>query len=103
MLIDPNVAPPSRNWYVGVSPERAPCGVRLGRIFYGSPANRFGLETGHYILDVGGYVVGEYQGRYYPLSMAMDYGVESNGWGEILVWNKRTFREELMWIRFKRR
>src|SRR5688572_1857709 len=29
--VDPNVAPPSRNWYFGVHPERAPRGVRLGR------------------------------------------------------------------------
>ena len=48
-----------------------------------------------YILDVGGYVVGEYQGQYYPLAMAMDYGADANGWAEILVWNKRTFRKNL--------
>jgi hypothetical protein len=101
--IDPNVSPPSQNWYFGVYPERAPRGVRLGSIVNGSAANRFGMEIGDYILDVGGYVVGEYQGQYYPLSMAMDYGADANGWAEILVWNKRTFREELMWVQFTRR
>ena len=57
----------------------------------GSPASRFGLEEGDYILDVSGYVVGEYKGQYYPLSMAMDYGADANGWADLLVWNKRTF------------
>ncbi|MCM2374371.1 PDZ domain-containing protein [Aporhodopirellula aestuarii] len=101
--IDPNVAPTSRNWYFGVYPERAPRGVRLARIVNGSAASRFGMEVGDYILDVGGYVVGEYQGQYYPLSMAMDYGADASGWAELLVWNKRTFREELMWVQFSRR
>lgn len=101
--IDPNVSPQSQNWYFGVFPERAPRGVRLGSIVNGSAADRFGMEIGDYILDVGGYVVGEYQGQYYPLAMAMDYGADPNGWAEILVWNKRTFREELMWVRFTRR
>lgn len=103
VVIDPNVAPPSRNWYFGVYPQRAPRGVRLERIVNGSAANRFGMEIGDYILDVGGYVVGEHQGKFYPLSMAMDYGADANGWAELLVWNKRTFREELMWVRFTRR
>jgi hypothetical protein len=69
----------------------------------GSPAHRFGLEVGDYVLDVGGYVVGEYEKRFYPMPLAMDYGADSNGWAEILVWNKRTFKEELMWVRFSRR
>ena len=101
--IDPNVAPPSQNWFLGVYPARAPKGVRLDSIVGGSPAQQFGLEIGDYILDVGGYVVGEYQNQYYPLSMAMDYGADPNGWAEILVWNKRTFAEQTMWIQFRRR
>jgi hypothetical protein len=61
------------------------------------------LEAGDYILDVSGFVVGEYNGRFYPLSMAMDYGADPNGWAELLVWNKRTFAEETLWVRFQRR
>ncbi len=101
--VAPNSSPTSQNWYFGVSPERAPRGVRLGSIVNGSAASRFGMEVGDYILDIGGYVVGEYQGQYYPLAMAMDYGADANGWAEILVWNKRTFKEELMWVQFSRR
>ena len=101
--IDPNVAPPSQKWYLGVVPVRAPRGVRLTRIVEGSPASRFGLEDGDYILDVGGYVVGDYNGQYYPLSMAMDYGAAPNGWAELLVWNQRTFAEETHWVQIRRR
>lgn len=101
--VAPSVAPPSQNWFFGVYPERAPRGVRITQVIGGSAAQRFGMEPGDYILDVGGYVVGEYQGTFYPLSMAMDYGADANGWAEILVWNKRTFQEELMWVQFQHR
>jgi len=33
----------------------------------------------------------------------MDYGVGADGWAELLVWNKRTKREELLWVKFRRR
>ncbi|WP_153555147.1 hypothetical protein [Roseimaritima sediminicola] len=101
--IAPGVAPPSRDWYLGIYPERAPKGVRVARVVPGTPAQRFGLERDDYILDVGGYVVGEYQGRYYPLSMAMDYGVGPDGWAELLVWNHRNYQEQLLWVRLRRR
>jgi hypothetical protein len=67
------------------------------------PAQRFGLEQNDYILDVGGYVVGEYEGVYYPLAQAMDFAADPNGWVELLVWNKRTFAEETLWVQLRRR
>jgi hypothetical protein len=93
---------PSR-WYLGVYDERAPQGTRLSQIVPGSPASRFGLEVGDYILDVGGYVVGDYNGSYYPLSLALEYGTDRSGWAELLVWNKRTFAEETLWVQLRRR
>lgn len=102
--IDPGIAPPSRNWFLGITAERGPRGIRVSSVVYNSPAQQFGLEEGDYILDVGGYVVGEYQGSFYPLPLAMDFGTDPNsGWAEFLVWNKRTFREETLWIRLNRR
>ena len=95
--------PPSRNWRLGIYDERAPRGVRISRVARGTPASQNGLEDGDYILDVSGYVVGEYQGTFYPLAMAMDYGADANGWAELLIWNKRTFREQIMWVQFRRR
>jgi hypothetical protein len=101
--IAPGNMPPSRNWYLGIQPVRAPRGVRITGVLFNTPAQRFGLESGDYILDVSGYVVGEYQGSYYPLAMAMDYGADANGWAELLVWNRRTFAEETLWVQFRRR
>ena len=97
------VAPPSQNWFLGINPERAPKGLRVDSVAPGSPAQLVGLETGDYVLDVGGYVIGEYNNQYYPLAMAMDFGVDSSGWGEFLIWNCRTYKEEPMWIQVNRR
>lgn len=101
--VAPRIAPPRGDWFLGVYTDRAPRGLRLSQIVRGSPASRFGLEVGDYILDVSGYVVGEYNGRFYPLPMALNYGVDRDGWAELLVWNKRTFAEETLWVRLQRR
>ena len=95
--------PPSRNWRLGIYDERAPRGIRISRVLSGSPASDIGLEVGDYILDISGYVVGEYDGTFYPLAMAMDYGADSSGWAELLIWNKRTYAEQTIWVRFDRR
>jgi hypothetical protein len=94
---------PSSSWYVGVYTQRAPRGVRLSGIAPGGPAHRFGLERDDYILDAGGYVVGEYEGAYYPLAYALEFAAGPNGWVEFLVWNKRTFDEETLWVQLQRR
>jgi hypothetical protein len=68
-----------------------------------SPADRVGLENGDYILDASGYVVGPYQGVYYPLSDALNYGADPDGWVEQLIWNRRTSAEETAWVQLQRR
>jgi hypothetical protein len=98
------IRPPARpKWFLGVHTSRAPKGLRVDDVVFGSPAHHVGLERGDYILDVGGYVVGEYEGVYYPLELAMQYGADSNGWAELLVWNVRTFAEETVWVQLRRR
>lgn len=94
---------PSALWTVGINLQRAPKGLRVAEVIPRGPANQFGLEVGDYILDVGGYVVGEYQGYYYPLAPALDLATDPSGWAEFLVWNKRTQSEETLWIRLQRR
>jgi S1-C subfamily serine protease len=90
-------------WYLGVNVERAPRGIRVSSIAPRGPAHQFGLESGDYILDAGGYVVGEHEGIYYPLAQALDFGADPSGWVEFLVWNKRTFAEETLWVQLRRR
>ena len=94
---------PGPSWYLGVYDDRAPRGIRLTKIENGSPASRFGLESGDYILDVGGFVVGDYNGTYYPLSLALSFGTDPSGWAELLVWNRRTYAEETLWVQLRRR
>ena len=68
-----------------------------------SPAQRAGLEPGDYLLDAGGFIVGDYNGQHYPLSQAIDLGAESNGWIEMMVWNRRTFAQETLWVKLQHR
>ena len=94
---------PSRHWYMGVTVQRAPLGVMVSSVVPNSPAHRAGLEPGDYLLDAGGYIVGDYNGRHYPLSDAMDLGAEPSGWIEMLVWNRRTYQRETVWIQMSSR
>lgn len=94
---------PSAIWTLGVNLGRAPRGLRITRISAFGPAHRFGLETDDYILDVNGYVVGDYNGMYYPLARVLDFAADRSGWVELLIWNKRTFSEETMWVQLQRR
>lgn len=94
---------PNSIWTLGVNLGRAPRGLRITRISAFGPAHRFGLETDDYILDVNGYVVGDYNGMYYPLARVLDFAADRSGWVELLIWNKRTFSEETMWVQLQRR
>lgn len=101
-VVRPNQQPVSI-WTLGVNLGRAPRGLRITRVTAFGPAHRFGLEQDDYILDVNGYVVGDYNGMYYPLARVLDFAADRSGWVELLIWNKRTFSEETMWVQLQRR
>ena len=90
-------------WRLGVDTANAPKGLLISDVSRNSPAYRFGLEPGDYLLDVMGYPVGFYGNSYYPLGDALNQLVRRDGWVNILVWNKRTNGEEAMWIRLEPR
>ena len=85
-------------WRLGVWTDNAPAGLRIREVSRYSPAWRFGLEEGDYLMDIMGYPVGFYEGAYYPLSETLNQVTPPDGWINILVWNKRTSAEETMWI-----
>jgi hypothetical protein len=78
--------------------DNAPSGLRIREVSRYSPAWRFGLEEGDYLMDIMGYPVGFYEGAYYPLSETLNQVTPRDGWINILVWNKRTNAEETMWM-----
>jgi len=104
------VRPPQRiprivpaRWRLGVWTDNAPKGLRVREVSRYSPAWRFGIEEGDYLLDVMGYPVGFYDGVYYPLSQTLNQVTPRDGWINVLVWNKRTNAEEAMWMQAERR
>lgn len=102
VYVDPAINP--MRWYLGVRTMRAPKGLRIEKALAGSPAAGMGLEAGDYILDVGGYVVGEHtDGNYYPLGESLRFGADRDGWVELLIWNVRTYRAETFWVQLARR
>jgi hypothetical protein len=90
-------------WRMGVDTNNAPKGLYIADVARNSPAYRFGLEPGDYLLDVMGYPVGFYGNSYYPLGEALNQLVRRDGWVNILIWNQRTNGEEAMWIKLERR
>jgi hypothetical protein len=94
---------PSGRWRLGVDTNNAPKGLLIADIARNSPAYRFGLEPGDYLLDVMGYPVGFYGNSYYPLGDALNQLVRRDGWVNILIWNQRTNAEEAMWIKLEPR
>jgi hypothetical protein len=85
-------------WRLGVGIDNAPKGLRVNEVSRYSPAGRFGIEVGDYLLDVMGYPVGLYEGAYYPLADTLNQVTPSDGWVNILIWNRRTGAEEAIWI-----
>jgi hypothetical protein len=96
-------ARPIGRWRLGVDTNNAPKGLFIADVARNSPAYRFGLEPGDYLLDVMGYPVGFYGNAYYPLGDALNQLVRRDGWVNILIWNQRTNGEEAMWIRLEPR
>jgi hypothetical protein len=99
------VRPPRRSprrvtsqWRLGVWTDNAPKGLRVREVSRYSPAWRFGVEEGDYLLDIMGYPVGFYEGGYYPLAETLNQVTPRDGWVNVLVWNKRTNAEEAMWM-----
>jgi hypothetical protein len=90
-------------WRLGVDTNDAPKGLLISDVARNSPAYRFGLEPGDYLLDVMGYPVGFYRNAYYPLGDALSELVRRDGWVNIMIWNKRTNGEEAMWIKLEPR
>jgi hypothetical protein len=89
---------PTPRWRLGIDVDDAPLGLRINDVSRNSPAFRFGLERGDYLLDVMGYPVGFHRGAYFPLADALNQWVRRDGWVNILVWNRRTHAEEAIWI-----
>jgi hypothetical protein len=85
-------------WRLGIWTDNAPAGLRIREVSRYSPAWRFGLEEGDYLMDVMGYPVGFYEGAYYPLAETLNQVTPPDGWINILVWNKRSNAEETMWM-----
>jgi hypothetical protein len=90
---------PAPRWRLGIEVDNAPLGLRISQVSRNSPAFRFGLERGDYLLDVMGFPVGFHGNRYFPLADALNQNVRRDGWVNILVWNQRTNAEEALWIR----
>ena len=90
-------------WRLGVWTDNAPKGLRVREVSRYSPAWRFGIEEGDYLLDIMGYPVGFYEGAYYPLAQTLNQVTPRDGWINVLVWNKRTNAEEAMWMQGERR
>jgi hypothetical protein len=85
-------------WRLGLWTDNAPAGLRIREVSRYSPAWRFGLEEGDYLMDIMGYPVGFYEGAYYPLAATLNQVTPPDGWINILVWNKRSNAEETMWM-----
>ncbi|HEY6563611.1 MAG TPA: hypothetical protein VIY86_03905 [Pirellulaceae bacterium] len=97
------VGPGYSSWQLGVSSEDAPMGLRIQGVENWSPAYYAGLEMGDYLLDVNGYPIGSYSGGYFPLQAAFSALADPEGWVELGVWNRRTRREEYMWVQLTHR
>jgi hypothetical protein len=89
---------PTPHWRLGIEVDDAPRGLRISEVSRNSPAFRFGLERGDYLLDVMGFPVGFHGNSYFPLADALNQHVLRDGWVNILVWNRRTRGEEALWI-----
>jgi hypothetical protein len=89
---------PTPRWRLGIQVDDAPLGLRITEVTRNSPAFRFGLERGDYLLDVMGFPVGFHGGAYFPLADALNRHVRRDGWVNVLVWNRRTHAEEALWI-----
>jgi hypothetical protein len=89
---------PEPRWRLGIQVDDAPLGLRITDVTRNSPAFRFGLERGDYLLDVMGYPVGFHGSNYFPLADALNHFVRRDGWVNVLVWNRRTHSEEALWI-----
>lgn len=101
-IIQPGWRLPSRpapRWRLGIEVDDAPLGLRISQVVRNSPAFRFGLEPGDYLLDVMGFPVGFHGGRYFPLAETLNQTVRRDGWVNVLIWNRRTHAEEALWIR----
>jgi hypothetical protein len=96
----PRIAPLriARQWRLGIQVDNAPLGLRISGVADRSPAWRFGIEEGDYLLDIMGYPVGFYEGAYYPLAETLNQTIQRDGWVNILVWNQRTNAAEAMWV-----
>jgi hypothetical protein len=89
---------PTARWRLGLRTDNAPKGLLITEVTRNSPAYKFGIEEGDYLLDVAGYPVGFYGGAYYPLADTLNQVTPRNGWVNLLIWNKRTNAEEAMWV-----
>jgi hypothetical protein len=90
---------PVARWRLGIQVDDAPLGLRISEVTRNSPAFRFGLERGDYLLDVMGFPVGFHGNTYFPLADELNRSVRRDGWVNVLIWNRRTHAEEEMWIR----
>jgi predicted metalloprotease with PDZ domain len=89
---------PAPRWRLGIQVDDAPRGLRISDVSPNSPAFRFGLERGDYLLDVMGFPVGFHGSAYFPLADTLNQNVRREGWVNVLVWNRRTLAEEAIWI-----
>jgi hypothetical protein len=89
---------PVPRWRLGIQVDDAPLGLRISDVSRNSPAFRFGLERGDYLLDVMGFPVGFHGNSYFPLADALNRSVRRDGWVNVLIWNRRTHSEEELWI-----
>jgi hypothetical protein len=89
---------PTPRWRLGIHVDDSPRGLQISEVTRNSPASRFGLESGDYLLDVMGFPVGFHGSSYFSLADALNRNVRRDGWVNVLVWNRRTHAEEALWI-----
>jgi hypothetical protein len=83
---------PDRHWRLGVYGQILDTGMRITRVYPGSPAWRVGLERQDIIVTVAGQQIGWVDGRLYPLDWALNAYARRAGDVRLLVWNHRDRR-----------
>lgn len=76
-------------WKLGVEGEDLEVGVRLTHIYNPTPASRAGLEVNDVIISINGFQVGLVNGILFDIGDELQKRVDSRGYVNLLVWNRR--------------
>jgi len=87
--VQPRIAPPPRDYVLGVYAYNTDEGVIVTGVVPGSPAARSGFERGDRIVSVDGFQVGYVKGTLYPLGREIRLRSDRRGQVTLLVQNVR--------------